>query len=96
MIGDQPLLQQLVQQSLNAGSARPQVWRAVWELIHDLSVAVLFCFFLITFVAQAFRVQGTAGFCPSRLPSPPGSPLISWDTIRKRAGWHGRSLRWAC
>src|SRR5262249_48879935 len=34
-------------------SARPQVWRAIWELVHDLSVAVLFCFFLITFVAQA-------------------------------------------
>jgi signal peptidase I len=35
-------------------------WRAIWELLHDLSVAVLFCFFLITFVAQAFRVQGTS------------------------------------
>ena len=40
--------------------ARVRVWRAVWELLHDLSVAVLFCFFLITFVAQAFRVQGTS------------------------------------
>jgi signal peptidase I len=40
--------------------SRPRVWRAVWELLHDLSVAVLFCFFLITFVAQAFRVQGTS------------------------------------
>jgi signal peptidase I len=39
---------------------RPQVWRALWELAHDLSVAVLFCFFLITFVAQAFKVQGTS------------------------------------
>jgi len=39
---------------------RIQVWRALWELVHDLSVAVLFCFFLITFVAQAFRVQGTS------------------------------------
>lgn len=37
-----------------------QLWRALWELAHDLSVAVLFCFFLITFVAQAFRVQGTS------------------------------------
>jgi len=43
-----------------ATEARPQIWRAVWELVHDLSVAVLFCFFLITFVAQAFRVQGTS------------------------------------
>jgi signal peptidase I len=39
---------------------RSHVWRALWELVHDLSVAVLFCFFLITFVAQAFRVQGTS------------------------------------
>jgi signal peptidase I len=39
---------------------RAQVLRAVWELLHDLSIAVLFCFFLITFVAQAFRVQGTS------------------------------------
>ena len=39
---------------------RVRIWQAVWELLHDLSVAVLFCFFLITFVAQAFRVQGTS------------------------------------
>ena len=39
---------------------RVRAWRALWELLHDLSVAVLFCFFLITFVAQAFRVQGTS------------------------------------
>ena len=46
------------------GAARgPRARRSgarVWELLHDLSVAVLFCFFLITFVAQAFRVQGTS------------------------------------
>jgi signal peptidase I len=40
--------------------ARSRVLRAAWEFLHDLSVAVLFCFFLITFVAQAFRVQGTS------------------------------------
>jgi signal peptidase I len=40
--------------------AAAKVWRATWEFLHDLSVAVLFCFFLITFVAQAFRVQGTS------------------------------------
>ncbi len=40
--------------------AHGRLWRAVWEFLHDLSVAVLFCFFLITFVAQAFRVQGTS------------------------------------
>jgi signal peptidase I len=49
-----------------AGSGAPaertaaRLWRAGWEFLHDLSVAVLFCFFLITFVAQAFRVQGTS------------------------------------
>jgi signal peptidase I len=44
-----------------ARATRVRAWgRAVWELLHDLSVAVLFCFFLITFVAQAFRVQGTS------------------------------------
>jgi len=32
----------------------------LWELLHDVSVAVLFCFFLITFVGQAFRVEGTS------------------------------------
>ena len=32
----------------------------MWDLVHDLSVAVLFFFFVITFVAQAFRVQGTS------------------------------------
>jgi signal peptidase I len=39
---------------------RTRVLRAAWEFLHDLSVAVLFCFFLIAFVAQAFRVQGTS------------------------------------
>jgi signal peptidase I len=39
---------------------RGHLWRALWDLVHDLSVAVLFFFFLITFVAQAFRVQGTS------------------------------------
>ncbi len=36
------------------------VARAAWEVLHDLSIAVLLCFFLVTFVAQAFRVQGTS------------------------------------
>ena len=39
---------------------RAALWPALRELGHDLSIAVLFCFFLITFVAQAFRVQGTS------------------------------------
>lgn len=40
-------------------TGRP-TWSLVWELAHDLSVAALVCFFLIAFVAQAFRVQGTS------------------------------------
>ena len=43
-----------------AGSGRAGLLRALWELLHDLAVAVLFCFFLVTFVGQAFRVQGTS------------------------------------
>ena len=43
-----------------APRARTRALRAAWEFLHDLSVAVLFCFFLIAFVAQAFRVQGTS------------------------------------
>lgn len=41
-------------------SARVPLLRALLELLHDLAVAALFCFFLIAFVAQAFRVQGTS------------------------------------
>jgi signal peptidase I len=41
-------------------SARTPFLRALLELLHDLAVAALFCFFLIAFVAQAFRVQGTS------------------------------------
>lgn len=36
------------------------IWALLWELAHDLSIAALVCFFLIAFVAQAFRVQGTS------------------------------------
>jgi signal peptidase I len=49
-----------LEEQVRPAAARSRVWRAVWEFLHDLSVAVLFCFFLITFVAQAFRVQGTS------------------------------------
>jgi signal peptidase I len=43
-----------------AREGRAGLVRAFWELLHDLAVAVLFCFFLVTFVGQAFRVQGTS------------------------------------
>ncbi len=40
--------------------APPRLLRVLFELLHDFSIAVLFCFFLITFVVQAFRVQGAS------------------------------------
>lgn len=40
--------------------AAPGRVRALFELLHDLSVAVLFCFFLVSYVGQAFRVQGAS------------------------------------
>jgi signal peptidase I len=50
----------VVHEAAPDASSRSRVARAAWEFLHDLSVAVLFCFFLIAFVAQAFRVQGTS------------------------------------
>ncbi len=41
-------------------SGRPSIWKIGVELLHDLAVAVVACTFLIAFVAQAFRVQGTS------------------------------------
>jgi signal peptidase I len=31
-----------------------------WDLLHDVSITVLFCFFFVTFVGQAVRVQGAS------------------------------------
>lgn len=50
-------------QAERRAARRRLLWAAIWELFHDVSIAVVFCFFLITFVAQAFRVQG-----PSMMP----------------------------
>ncbi|HWX24906.1 MAG TPA: signal peptidase I, partial [Vicinamibacteria bacterium] len=36
------------------------LWKAAWDLLHDVSIAVLVCVFVVTFVAQPFRVQGTS------------------------------------
>jgi signal peptidase I len=52
--------------SVPVGEAEPPeprlrtAWRILWELLHDVSVAVLFCFFFVTFIGQAFRVEGTS------------------------------------
>lgn len=43
-----------------SGAPRPSLWRATVELFHDLAMAIVFCAFLVAFVAQAFRVQGTS------------------------------------
>jgi signal peptidase I len=34
--------------------------RVAWEILHDVAMAVLFVVFVVTFVAQAFRVEGTS------------------------------------
>lgn len=44
----------------DVAQAPPGRVRALFELLHDLAVAVLFCFFLVTYVGQAFRVQGAS------------------------------------
>jgi signal peptidase I len=68
------------------GVLRGSVWKALWDLLHDLSVAAVFCFFLVAFVGQAFRVQGT-----SMLPLLADGERIVVDkvTYRFRAVEHG-------
>ncbi|HQZ18014.1 MAG TPA: signal peptidase I [Vicinamibacteria bacterium] len=43
-----------------APPARRPVLSAAWDLLHDVSITVLFCFFIVTFVAQPVRVQGAS------------------------------------
>ena len=43
----------------SAPGRRP-VLSAAWDLLHDVSITVLFCFFIVTFVAQPVRVQGAS------------------------------------
>lgn len=45
--------------SLEGTGARP-FFSAAWDLLHDVSITVLFCFFIVTFVAQPVRVQGAS------------------------------------
>ncbi len=40
--------------------SRPPLISAAWDLLHDVSITVLFCFFIVTFVAQPVRVQGAS------------------------------------
>jgi len=41
-------------------AARRPFLSAAWDLLHDVSITVLFCFFIVTFVAQPVRVQGAS------------------------------------
>jgi signal peptidase I len=43
-----------------AKAPRRPFWSAAWDLLHDVSITVLFCFFIVTFVAQPVRVQGAS------------------------------------
>ncbi|TDI48320.1 MAG: signal peptidase I [Acidobacteria bacterium] len=39
---------------------KPGTFRSIVELVHDLAIAVVICVLLITYVVQAFKVQGTS------------------------------------
>jgi signal peptidase I len=43
-----------------ASSPRAPLFSGAWDLLHDVSITVLFCFFIVTFVAQPVRVQGAS------------------------------------
>lgn len=43
-----------------AEEERPKPFAALIDLLHDLAVAVVVCVLLITYVVQAFKVQGTS------------------------------------
>ena len=43
-----------------APAHRRPLLSAAWDLLHDVSITVLFCFFIVTFVAQPVRVQGAS------------------------------------
>jgi len=41
-------------------ASRPRPFRHFIDLLHDLAIAVVICALLITYVVQAFKVQGTS------------------------------------
>ena len=41
-------------------ASRPRPFRHFIDLLHDLTIAVVLCALLITYVVQAFKVQGTS------------------------------------
>ena len=45
---------------LPATPAKPPLLSGAWDLLHDVSITVLFCFFIVTFVVQPVRVQGAS------------------------------------
>jgi signal peptidase I len=46
--------------SAAAAPRKPPLLSGAWDLLHDVSITVLFCFFIVTFVAQPVRVQGAS------------------------------------
>ena len=56
----EPLLDEGALQVEERAPGSSRAVRILWELAHDLALAALLCYFLISFVAQAFRVQGTS------------------------------------
>lgn len=41
-------------------AAKPRPFQSLVDLLHDLAIAVVVCVLLITYVVQAFKVQGTS------------------------------------
>jgi signal peptidase I len=40
--------------------AKPRRFQSIVDLLHDLAIAVVVCVLLITYIVQAFKVQGTS------------------------------------
>ncbi|MEO5760990.1 MAG: signal peptidase I [Vicinamibacteria bacterium] len=67
-VPETPLVVEISPESIPSWSAPPaavpvpkrHLLSAAWDLLHDVSITVLFCFFIVTFVAQPVRVQGAS------------------------------------
>lgn len=59
---DRPVVEQAPESGPldQTGSLPRPFLSAAWDLLHDVSITVLFCFFIVTFVAQPVRVQGAS------------------------------------
>jgi signal peptidase I len=47
-------------QAVAAEPSKPKRFQSIVDLLHDLAIAIVVCVLLITYVVQAFKVQGTS------------------------------------